>query len=217
MVVGEGYRFGYRASGDTAALRELGAAAGLRVVVADLVDAGASGADGKVHLLHQYPLLCNSERRSMKLQCLCQMRICTEKGLQVINGRACRWQHFCTEMPLPWWRTALDDSDALIRASESNKLLGAQSVASHVGAFRPSHNACAQASSSRVREMLAAGDLEAVRDYLGRRYRLVAVAEPGAAEQRAPHMLWCAVAVDEPATELCCAFVPIWCSHVVRL
>ena len=73
MVVGEGYRFGYRASGDTAALRELGAAAGLRVVVADLVDAGASGADGKVRLLHQYPL-ANCEGRNMKLQCLCHMR-----------------------------------------------------------------------------------------------------------------------------------------------
>ena len=60
-----------------------------------------------------------------------------------------------------------------------------------------------QASSSRVRETLAAGDLEAVRDYLGRRYRLVAVAEAGAAEQRAPDTLWCAVAVDEFNTEIC--------------
>lgn len=73
MVVGEGYRFGYRASGDSAALRELGAAAGLRVVVADLVDAGASGADGKVCLQHQYQLLDFPERRNMKLQCLCQI------------------------------------------------------------------------------------------------------------------------------------------------
>ena len=50
MVVGEGYRFGFRATGDTAALRELGAAAGLHVVVADLVDAGTSGANGKARL-----------------------------------------------------------------------------------------------------------------------------------------------------------------------
>lgn len=60
-----------------------------------------------------------------------------------------------------------------------------------------------------MRETLAAGDLDAVRDYLGRRYRLVAVAEPGVAEQRAPDTLWCAVAVDKPVTELCRAFVPV--------
>lgn len=48
VVVGEGYRFGYRAAGDTATLQSLGAAAGLRVVVADLIDAGVPGLVGKV-------------------------------------------------------------------------------------------------------------------------------------------------------------------------
>ena len=43
VVVGEGFRFGYRAAGDCDALRKLGAAAGLRVAVADLVDAGEPG------------------------------------------------------------------------------------------------------------------------------------------------------------------------------
>jgi len=43
VVVGEGFRFGYRAAGDCDALRALGAAAGLRVAVADLVDAGEAG------------------------------------------------------------------------------------------------------------------------------------------------------------------------------
>ncbi|KAK9840984.1 hypothetical protein WJX81_003782 [Elliptochloris bilobata] len=93
VVVGEGYRFGYRASGDTAALQALGAAAGLRVVVAGLVDANMPGLDGK-------------------------------------------------------------------------------------------------ASSSRVREALAAGRLQQVAGYLGRRYRLVAVAEPGATVLRAPDAFW---------------------------
>ena len=65
--MGEGYRFGYRASGDTAALQELGGAAGLRVVVADLVDAGTSGTDGKARLLHQYLLSGHCERRKPKI------------------------------------------------------------------------------------------------------------------------------------------------------
>ena len=47
VVVGEGFRFGYRAAGDCDALRALGAAAGLRVAVADLVDAGEPGLAGK--------------------------------------------------------------------------------------------------------------------------------------------------------------------------
>ena len=77
------------------------------------------------------------------------------------------------------------------------------SIANACDAFRPSNLAYVQASSSHVRETLAAGDLEAVRDYLGRHYRLVAVAEPGVAEQRARATLWCAVATDKPVTELC--------------
>lgn len=49
-----------------------------------------------------------------------------------------------------------------------------------------------QASSSRVREALAAGHMQRVAGYLGRRYRLIAVAAPGAAVLRAADTLWCA-------------------------
>ena len=52
-----------------------------------------------------------------------------------------------------------------------------------------------------MRATLAAGDLDAVGDYLGRRYRLVAAAEPGVAEQRALDTLWYAVATIKPVTE----------------
>ena len=43
VVVGEGYRFGHRAAGDTAALEELGSAAGLTVAVLPLVPQGGGG------------------------------------------------------------------------------------------------------------------------------------------------------------------------------
>lgn len=48
MVVGRGYRFGYRQTGDAELLRELGQQAGLKVVVSDLVGAAAAGRVGKV-------------------------------------------------------------------------------------------------------------------------------------------------------------------------
>jgi hypothetical protein len=50
-----------------------------------------------------------------------------------------------------------------------------------------------QASSSRVREALAAGQLQRVAGYLGRRYRLVAVAGPSGAVLQQPESLWCAL------------------------
>lgn len=78
MVVGEGYRFGYRASGDTDALRELGGAAGLRVVVADLVDAGASGADGKVRQSDP------AEERNLEYQMPVQTEV-LQKGSRLIS------------------------------------------------------------------------------------------------------------------------------------
>lgn len=47
MVVGIGYRFGYKQSGDTAMLQELGAAAGMKVVVSELIGPATPGLVGK--------------------------------------------------------------------------------------------------------------------------------------------------------------------------
>ncbi len=43
MVVGEGYRFGYKAAGDTAALQELGSVYGVNVEVVPLLSSGPEG------------------------------------------------------------------------------------------------------------------------------------------------------------------------------
>ena len=46
--MGKGFRFGYKAAGDTEALESLGAKYGLKVSVADLVERGATHGSEKV-------------------------------------------------------------------------------------------------------------------------------------------------------------------------
>lgn len=48
VVVGQNYRFGYRAQGDTAMLQQLGGELGLQVHVLDLLEAGPQAVDGQV-------------------------------------------------------------------------------------------------------------------------------------------------------------------------
>lgn len=53
VVVGKGFRFGYKQSGTAEILKTLGTAAGLRVHVSDLVGAATPGVVGVVGCLHQ--------------------------------------------------------------------------------------------------------------------------------------------------------------------
>ena len=48
VVVGQNYRFGYKAKGDTAMLQQLGSELGLQVHVLDLLEAGPLAVDGQV-------------------------------------------------------------------------------------------------------------------------------------------------------------------------
>lgn len=49
VVVGEGFRFGYKASGDTSMLQELGQRYGIQVSVVQLVGSAAAESTIKVH------------------------------------------------------------------------------------------------------------------------------------------------------------------------
>ena len=63
VVVGEGFRFGYKAKGDTRALQRLAAERGLAVRVVDLVQLGAADVDDAIS---------SSKVSKSNARCICQ-------------------------------------------------------------------------------------------------------------------------------------------------
>ena len=56
MVVGENYRFGYKAAGDAKLLQKLGQQYGISVAIAELLGAGVPGRVGQVSYSSSGPL-----------------------------------------------------------------------------------------------------------------------------------------------------------------
>ena len=87
--MGEGFRFGYKAAGDTAALLELGAAQGLEVSVVSLVSSGCTDGPEKVCSYREH---VNDDLALRDSQLAIRTHVCVQrpKGLLLTLQLCCR-------------------------------------------------------------------------------------------------------------------------------